>query len=400
MLYNDGNKYNTAQQKQRSATVATERKNKLRNPFTPNFGQVPCQLAGRDELISELLYAYDNAPGDPALTTILIGARGTGKTALMTYVANRAQEQGWISVNVTCMKGMLEDIYLQAVRNASHILNPDGKGGLAKLSVKASAGIISAETDFEYPKDNAAANWRIRITDILEKLNEQNVGLLITIDEVNPALDEMILFAGIYQLLIREDRKIALLMAGLPHNVSLLLNDVSVSFLRRSSQKYLGRIEDYDVEKAFQETAASGGKRVTANALKLASEGIYGFPFMLQLVGFRAWKESGDKTEINSDDIAAGICLAKKDMETRVLKTTLDEVPDVGLQFLTAMLKDKESSSLSDIAQRMGKSSSYVSNYRKRLLEKGLIEQSGRGKIQFALPMLRNYLEEYCDARN
>lgn len=357
-------------------------------------------MAGRDELISELLYAYDNAPGDPALTTILIGARGTGKTALMTYVANRAQEQGWISVNVTCMKGMLEDIYLQTLRNANHILNADGKGGLAKLSVKASAGIISTETDFKYPRDDTAANWRIRVTDVLEKLNEQNVGLLITIDEVNPALDEMILFAGIYQLLIREERKIALLMAGLPHNVSLLLNDVSVSFLRRSSQKYLGRIEDYDVEKAFQETAESGGKRVTANALKLASEGIYGFPFMLQLVGFRAWKESGDKTEINSNDIAAGICLAKKDMETRVLKTTLDEVPDVGLQFLTAMLKDKESSSLSDIAQRMGKSSSYVSNYRKRLLDQGLIEQSARGKIQFALPMLRNYLEEYCDARN
>ena len=351
-------------------------------------------------MISELLYAYDNAPGDPALTTILIGARGTGKTALMTYVANKAQEQGWISVNVTCMKGMLEDIYLQTVRNAGHILNGDGKGGLTKLSVKASAGIISAETDFEYTRDDTAANWRIRITDVLEKLNEQNIGLLITIDEVNPALDEMILFASVYQLLVREERKIALLMAGLPHNVSLLLNDVSVSFLRRSSQKYLGRIEDYDVEKAFKETAESGGKHVTAKALKFASEGIYGFPFMLQLVGFRAWKESGDKDEINSDDIASGIGLAKKDMETRVLKTTLDEVSDVGLQFLTAMLQDEESSSLSDIAQRMGKSSSYVSNYRKRLLEQGLIEQNGRGKIQFALPMLRNYLEDYCNTIN
>ena len=369
----------------------------VKNPFTPNFGQVPCQLAGRDALISELLYAYDNAPGDPALTTILIGARGTGKTALMTFVAQKAQAQGWIAVNVTCIKGMLEDIYQQAVRNAAHILDKCGKGSLSKLSVKASAGIISAETGFSFIGDDKNANWRIRLTDVLEKLNEQGTGLLITIDEVNPSLDEMIHFASVYQMFVREERKIALLMAGLPHNVSLLLNDDSVSFLRRASQKYLGRIEDYEVEKAFEETAKYGGKRVTSKALKLAAEGIYGFPFMLQLVGFRSWKESGEKDEINSDDVAAGILLAKKDLETRVLKTTLDEVSDMGLQFLSAMLEDEESSALSDIAGRMGKSSAYVSNYRKRLLEQGLIEQVGRGRIKYALPMLRSYLAEYCD---
>lgn len=367
----------------------------MRNPFTPNFGQVPCQLAGRDELISELLYAYDNAPGDPALTTILIGARGTGKTALMTYVANQAQEQGWISVNVTCIKGMLEDIYQQTVKSANHILESPGTGKLSKLSVKASAGFISAETGFEFDNDDKIANWRVRVTDVLEKLNEKGIGLLITIDEVNPALDEMISFACVYQMFVRENRKIALLMAGLPHSVSLLINDDSVSFLRRASQKYLGRLEDYEVEKAFEETVKYGGKRVTSKALKQASAGIYGFPFMLQLVGYRAWKESGEKDEINTDDVAIGIVQARKDLETRVLKTTLDEVSDVGLQFLIAMLKDEESSTLADIAKRMGKTSSYVSNYRKRLLEQGIIEQNGRGRLIFALPMLRSYIEEY-----
>ena len=82
-----------------------------RNPFTPNFGQVPRVLAGRDQLIDEIVSAFDNAPGDPSLTSILIGARGTGKTALLSLLANEAESKGWLAVNVPCVGGMLEEIF-------------------------------------------------------------------------------------------------------------------------------------------------------------------------------------------------------------------------------------------------------------------------------------------------
>lgn len=35
------------------------------NPFTPTFGCVPPELAGRDTLITDILEGLDNAPGDP-----------------------------------------------------------------------------------------------------------------------------------------------------------------------------------------------------------------------------------------------------------------------------------------------------------------------------------------------
>lgn len=83
------------------------------------------------------------------------------------------------------------------------------------------------------------------ITKYLDKLAAHDTGLLLTIDEADPELDEMIQIASVYQLLIRENRKIAVLMAGLPSHISALLNDRSVSFLRRASQYHLGKIEDY-----------------------------------------------------------------------------------------------------------------------------------------------------------
>lgn len=64
------------------------------NPFTPTFGCVPPELAGRDTLITDILEGLDNAPGDPNRATIFVGARGTGKTVLLTAVAERAEMRG------------------------------------------------------------------------------------------------------------------------------------------------------------------------------------------------------------------------------------------------------------------------------------------------------------------
>ena len=46
------------------------------NPFTPTFGKVPSVAAGRDEILADMQYAFENGSGDPILSTILIGPRG------------------------------------------------------------------------------------------------------------------------------------------------------------------------------------------------------------------------------------------------------------------------------------------------------------------------------------
>ena len=361
----------------------------MRNPFTPNFGQVPIHMAGRSFLISEMSTAFDNAPGDPNLTSILVGARGTGKTALLTCFANLAEQGGWLAVNVSCIPGMLEDVLEQTQRKASAFIEKDPEKHLSGISF---GQVFGLEWERKEAPDR---NWRTRMADILDVLDELDIGLLITIDEVNPKLDEMIQIASVYQHFIREERKVALAMAGLPYKVSALLSDQSVSFLRRASQQRLGRIEDYEVELAFRQTVEAFDKTVDSKALEKAVAAIDGFPFMMQLVGFRSWQMSGDRTCIEVSDIEQGIELAGNDMKVRVLRATLDELSERDLEFLQAMLPDEELSATADIEKRLKKSPSHVSTYRRRLLEQGVIENRGRTRVGFALPMLREYLPEY-----
>lgn len=65
-----------------------------RNPFTPTFGMVPPFLAGRDRLLREMTRAFEDGPGNPNLSTILVGARGTGKTTLLSRIGDVARSHG------------------------------------------------------------------------------------------------------------------------------------------------------------------------------------------------------------------------------------------------------------------------------------------------------------------
>jgi len=49
---------------------------------------------------------------------------------------------------------------------------------------------------------------------------------------------------------------------------------------------------------------------------------------------------------------------------------------------------------MSDIATRLGVDRNYASQYRLRLIATGLISEAGRGRVEFTLPYLGEYLHE------
>lgn len=58
---------------------------------------------------------------------------------------------------------------------------------------------------------------------------------------------------------MREDRRVILLMAGLPYHVSNLLSGKSTSFIRRAARHDLGSIPAYEAREAFRLTTEQGG---------------------------------------------------------------------------------------------------------------------------------------------
>ncbi len=359
------------------------------NPFTPSFGRIPPILAGRKLLVNDLEQALAGSPNDPNLVSLFSGPRGVGKTVLLSYLASKAESSGWISANVTARPGMLEDIIERTMDAANGFIEKPAGARLSSVSIPALFG-----ASWTY-RDPASGNWRTRMNRVLDVLQEHSVGLLITIDEIDPRLDELVDFSATFQHFIREGRQVALFMAGLPVNVSALLSDKSVSFLRRASQHNLGRIEDDDIRVAFRETVEESGKGISDEALSLAVDLTGGFAYMMQLVGFRTWAESADCPRIELPHVERASRLARQDFVNGVVKKTLQELSDGDIAFLEAMLPDEGRPSLmSDVAERMGKTTNYARVYRTRLAEQGVISPTRRNTVEFDMPLLREYLTE------
>ena len=131
----------------------------MTNPFTPTFGVIPAHMAGREHIISELIRALEAGPGDPGLTTILTGARGTGKTALLSYLADEASSRGWIAANVSALPGMLDEILQQTLKYSSHLIRlSSGKTGVTGLEGPELGSIFSAQHKSQ-PQGGKAAGF-------------------------------------------------------------------------------------------------------------------------------------------------------------------------------------------------------------------------------------------------
>jgi len=360
---------------------------KLKNPFTPSFGSIPVQLAGRDKIINDILEGLDNGPGDPYRATVFVGARGSGKTVLLAKIAEEASSDGWVCVNVNADSGMLDEILIQIRDNAKEFLTPESLSHITSISV---AG-VGISRDFK--QSERKTTWRSEMTSILKELNEKNVGLLITIDEIDVKIDELRLVITTFQHFVRERRDIAVMMAGLPPKVSDLLRNDSISFLRRAFQHNLEAVEKSEVRFSMKKTIELAGRTIDNDALETAVKNTKGFPFMIQLIGYHMWRQNQDKINITGEDAEEGIILAKNDLERMIFDVTYKELSEKDIAFLKAMLDDKEYSTISDISRRMKVTPKYAGIYRRRLIEQGIISGSGYGKVVFDLPMFREYIQ-------
>jgi len=358
---------------------------KTKNPFTPAFGSEPLFLAGREQIIEDILGGLENGPGDPNRASILVGPRGSGKTVLLTRIATEASKIGWISASVTAASGMLVKILEQIEYNGKEILPAKGKTRLSELQAFG-VGFGTEKIDQREP------SWRLQVTRYLELLAEHSVGLLITVDEIDAQQSEMVELVADFQHLVREKRDVALIMAGLPGKTLQMLQDNSISFTRRAFQHRLGAIGKTDVKTAIKKTIEAAGRNINDDALDAAAGFTKGFPFLIQLVGYHTWRQSPENETVTLSDVTYGIKSSEEHMERMILDTTVKELSEKDLEFLIAMLQDKAESKISDITVRLGWKSNSISQYRLRLIKQGVIEEYGRGKVQFALPLLKEYL--------
>lgn len=356
------------------------------NPFIPAFGHVPYAVAGRSEYIDDVIEGLANTPGDPNRSAFFIGPRRSGNTVLLATIARVAEEQGWVCANVTAGPGMLEELLAQIRMSARHLLTPETSSFITSVQV----GPVGIGVQHRQPEHT----WREKVTTAVADLNAQGAGLLFTIDEVDPACDELIEFVSVYQHLVTEDRDVAMLLAGLSSMAYGLMDNRYVSFVRRAFQRTLWSISTIEVERALLDTFEGDGHAITPEASRIAAEATGGFAFAIQVVGYYLWRQGSPEAAISERDVRAAIPLARREMGNAVIVPTLRELTTREEQYLYAMAPDDGPSSTGDVARRMGISMSNASNLRRRLIDRRVICEVRLGQVDFEVPMMRDCLRE------
>lgn len=370
----------------------------MANPFKPSFGVSPPLLSGRDDLIEEFADGLDDGPGSPSRATLYTGARGAGKTVMLNAVEDSARRRGWVVISETASPGLVERLTRRRLPEVLRSFDPDAvQRRLTHVTAPFSGGGgLSWET---LEAHVAEADLRSQIGLLTELLAENGTGLLITVDEIHrQQIAELRELATTIQHAFREERELAFAGAGLTAAVSDVLNDEVLTFLRRADRHHLGRVPLEDVRRALREPIIAAGRQVGGDAVEVMAGGTRGYPFLIQLVGAQSWRIRRTAPEISVEDAEAGVANARRRLGSLVYEPALDEASDVDKSFLLAMARDDDASRMADVVERLGITKSYASVYRRRLIDAELIEPAGRGRVDFALPYLREYLREHAAA--
>lgn len=368
-----------------------------RNPFRPSFGTTPPLLVGRESMATAFGDALDNGPGDPGLATLYTGARGIGKTVMLNEAESQAKERGWIVLSETATPQMLTRMVAEGLPYLARLLEfPDVERRITGVTLPGLGGGVSGTA---VPVNRAAAGLRTQINALTDHLAAHETGLLITVDEIHGAQKEDLReVCAVIQHCFREERPVAFAAAGLPGAVEDLLGDKVLTFLRRADRHHLEPVAVADVSDALARPIEATGRSITSDALAVAAEATRGYPFLIQLIGHWIWRTEPDKARIDTRQARAGIEAARDRLGTLLHQPTLNDCSDRDRAFLAAMARDEAGTSkMGDIAARMGVDRRYASTYRERLIRADIIRPVTRGRVEFAVPYLGDYLRAHAD---
>ncbi|MEO5315520.1 ATP-binding protein [Pseudarthrobacter sp. CC12] len=359
----------------------------MENPFRPSAGATPPEIVGRAGLLDEFQYGLRLGSGAPGLLTIFTGARGIGKTVMLGAAHDAARQEGWAVIAETATEGFMGRIG-EAMRTLTEEL---GTGPQNRRITAIGAAGFSITTQLA-PERQVA--WRRLGEELLQLLNDRNTGLIITVDEIHAAdRNELAQLAASVQHFIQDRLPIGLVFAGLPAAVSDLLNEGVATFLRRADKIDLHAAGIRDVERSFTSIFAAAGFDIPPHLVQEAAASTGGYPFLIQLVGYFLWREAENNNgAVTAAEADRAVQAAHRRNARTVIEAALSTASGKDLDFLRAMAQDDGPSIAGDIGQRLKAKTNLVANYRSRLLAAGLVEPAGHGKIDFAIPGLRQYL--------
>jgi len=357
------------------------------NPFNPSFGIVPKVYIGREQVKNDFYNNIDKTNGI-GKSFVVIGMRGSGKTTLLRSIEKKLEKKA-IVVSTTSHTDILNVVIDQLYKKTKKTPK-DYLKSLSSFSIGSFGIGLKDIEDF-----NNRTFW-YKFSVILDELKKENIPLVILIDEIQKTSLGLRTLITTYQEMIGKDYNISIMVAGLPLAITELSNDDTLSFFKRADKVYLENLYMGDVFEDYKKEFEVFGYENITNLLEYAAAYSYGYPYLVQLVGYYLWeyfsqiKSSDDITE---ESVNYYLDKAKSKLFSDVHELVYSDLTKVEKDFIKAMSYDTKTSQFSDIMDRLNKDKNYISTYRSRLKKLGVIKGDSYGEMEFTLPYMNEFLQ-------
>ena len=339
------------------------------NPYTITFGKEPKLSIPRVQQLSVVSSSFK--ADEPSNQVFMItGPRGSGKTVFMTEVANELkQDPKWIVVELNPERDLLQSLTskLSGENTLARIFH-DAKINLSFFGLGVSIDGVAPLTDIE-----------AALSKMLESIRRAGKRLLIAIDEVT-STEYMRVFAASFQIFLRQNLPVFLLMTGLYENINKLQNEKSLTFLYRAPRITLQPLNIGTISRNYHRTLGISAD----NALAMARL-TRGYPYAFQALGYLTWEHEGMSPAVVDE--------YRQHLDEYVYDKIWSEL-SAGDRRLAWGIAVSETGKVADVRALLSMTSNQFNPYRMRLVRKGIVNGSERGYVRFVLPCFEDYVRE------
>lgn len=339
----------------------------MKNPFSLTFGKEPQSLIVRNLQKNEIIEGFrDDPPGFQVC--MITGVRGSGKTVALTTIANEfRKENDWIVVDLSPERDMLNTLAAELSNRPDLFqLFRDAKINLSFLG-------LGLEIDGVPPITDTA----VALERMLQRLTEKRKHVLVTVDEAvsNQNVRE---FVSQFQIYLRRNCSLYLLMTGLYENIYELQNEKALTFLYRAPKIELSPLNIGLIADSYGRIFHLSEKESLTMA-KVTK----GYSFAYQALGYLCFKNGKSWQEILPQFDAL--------LEEYVYEKLWSELSYRDKEILSKMAEEAETK-VGKIREKLGLTSNSFTVYRTRLIRKGILYAPDHGYLDFTLPRFREFI--------
>ena len=341
-----------------------------KNPYTISFGKIPSKYLSRNYIIDSIAEDLESdVPDEQAFK--LTGIRGTGKTVTLTAIEQHfRKDSDWIVIGIRSDSDIISELVAHLYSSVPMISE----------FVDANLNLTAFGIGLNVSKKKPVASLDYALEVLLKELKAKGKRLLVTIDEARKTKG-IIDFIQQFQIYIREELPIFVIVAGLYEDIESLENADGLTFFLRASKYEMSPLNMTYIRDDYQETLGIDFEEAEKMAFLTK-----GYAYAYQTLGKYMWdsKEKHLTKEV----------LRKFDemLSEKVYKKIWSELAPKDKWFLQFIVK-KETMEVTELLEITKSTHSSWSIPRTRLTEKGIIDSSNRGSVSICLPRFKEFVE-------